>query len=323
MKGFITIVVCLLGIMVVLIALFMLVFHQSDRSVAELSKRWAQAPSQFIEVNGMQIHLRDEGPKSDATPLVLLHGTSASLHTWDGWVLHLQSLLQGASRKNRRVIRFDMPAFGLTGPDPENDYCIENYAKTVVAVMDALNVERAIVAGNSLGGYVAWATAVLYPERVNKLILIDASGLAFKSKSTPLGFKIARNPILNGLLGNTLPRFLIQRSVENVYSDRSKVSSDIVDRYFELTLRQGNRDALAQRFLQTQPGLLANRISEISQPTMILWGLDDNLIPLDLGYQFKQLIPNSRLKIFDNLGHIPHEEGPRETVSSILSFIDE
>ena len=323
MRRFVTIVVCLLGGMAVLIALFMAVFHQSDRAVAELSERWAQAPSQFIDVDGMQVHVRDEGPKSDPTPLVLLHGTSASLHTWDGWVFHLQNLLVGQGRESRRIIRFDMPAFGLTGPHPQNDYRIESYAKTVVAVMDALNVEQAIVAGNSLGGYVAWATAVLYPERVNKLILIDASGLPFKSKSTPLGFKIARNPLLNSLLGNTLPRFLIQRSVENVYSDRSMVSTDIVDRYFELTLREGNRDALAQRFVQTQPGLLANRIIEISKPTLILWGRDDNLIPLDLGYQFEQLIPNSRLEIFDNLGHIPHEEGPQETVSSILSFIDE
>lgn len=313
----------ILGSLAILIALLMLVFNQPDRSVVELSERWAASPSQFIEIDGMQVHVRDEGPKSDPMPLVLLHGTSASLHTWDGWVFHLQQLLAGNGQDNRRIIRFDMPGFGLTGPQPNNNYSIENYAKTVVLVMDALKVERAIVAGNSLGGYVAWATAVFYPERVEKLILVDASGLPFKAKSVPLGFKIASNPYLNTLLGNTLPRFIIQHSVENVYSDKSKVSKELIDRYFELTLRQGNRDALARRFVQTQPGLLAKRITEISQPTLILWGRDDNLIPLALSFQFKQLIPNSQLEIFDNLGHIPHEEGPLETVSSVLSFLDE
>jgi len=314
---------CILAAVAMLIVLLMLVFHQADRSVTELSTRWAQAPSQFIEIDGMQVHVRDEGPKSDPMPLVLLHGTSASLHTWNGWVLYIQKLLADRGRDNRRIIRFDMPAFGLTGPHPENDYSIERYAKTVVAVMDALKVEQAIVAGNSLGGYVAWATAVLYPERVDKLILVDASGLPFQAKSVPLGFKIASSPILNVMLGDTLPRFVIQGSVENVYSDGSKVTSDLVDRYFELTLREGNRNALAQRFMQTQPGEFAHRITEISQPTLILWGRDDNLIPLTLGYQFKQLISNSRLKIFDNLGHIPHEEGAQETALSVVSFLDE
>ena len=315
-------VLCLLGAFAVIFAFIRMAFQESDRTVTELSERWAAAPSQFIEINGMQVHVRDEGPKSDPMPLILLHGTSASLHTWDGWVFHLQNLLQGQKQEHRRIIRFDMPAFGLTGPHPKGDYRIESYAKTVVAVMDALNVKRAIIAGNSLGGYVAWGTAVFYPERVAKLILVDASGLPFQAKSVPLGFKIASNPLLHSLLGDIFPRSVVQTSVENVYSDSSRVTADLVDRYFELTLRQGNRDALAQRFVQTQSGVLADRLAEISQPTLILWGRDDNLIPLELGHQFKQLIADSRLQIFDGLGHVPHEEGPLETVSSIVSFIE-
>jgi pimeloyl-ACP methyl ester carboxylesterase len=115
-----------------------------DRSVEELKSRWAGPPSRFIEIEGMQVHLRDEGPREDSTPIVLLHGTSSSLHTWNGWVNALQS--------EHRVIRFDMPAFGLTGPSPENNYTIEYYSQFVVAVMDKLQIDHYILADNSLGG---------------------------------------------------------------------------------------------------------------------------------------------------------------------------
>ena len=157
-----------------------------DRTVESLKARWAQAPSQFVEVAGMQVHVRDEGPRDDPRPIVLLHGTSASLHTWDGWTAELS--------KTRRVIRFDLPAFGLTGPHPQNDYSITGYVTFVIAVMDKLGVQRFALGGNSLGGQIAWATAVAAPSRVSALVLVDAGGYAFKPTSVPIGFRVARIP---------------------------------------------------------------------------------------------------------------------------------
>ena len=139
-----------------------------DRSVDQLKGRWAQAPSQFIAVNGLRVHVRDEGPRDDPLPLVLVHGTSASLHTWDGWAADLKG--------QRRVIRFDLPGFGLTGPDVNNDYTLDAYVRFVEGVVDALGVQNFVVAGNSLGGQIAWATAAKLPQRVHQLVLIDASG---------------------------------------------------------------------------------------------------------------------------------------------------
>src|SRR5688572_15230131 len=108
-----------------------------DRPVSELAARWAQPPSTFIDVAGMKVHLRDEGPQDDPTPVVLLHGTSASLHTWEGWTRALAG--------KRRVIRFDMPGFGLTGPALDNDYRIERYAGFVVAMLDRLGIDRCVL----------------------------------------------------------------------------------------------------------------------------------------------------------------------------------
>jgi len=284
-----------------------------DQPVSALQAKWAPPPSQFIAVRGMQLHLRDEGPRDDPRPIVLLHGTGASLHTWDGWTRELA--------RERRVIRFDLPGFGLTGPSPDGVYTIESYVDTVLAVADALHVQRFVLAGNSLGGYVAWATTVLHPGRVDRLILVDAAGYPFQSQSIPLAFRIARTPVLNRLVRDVLPRGIVASSLRDVYGDPSRVTPDLVDRYFDLATRAGNRAALVARFDQTTPGSLAERVPEIQVPTLILWGGRDRLIPLENGERFARDIQGSRLVVFDTLGHVPHEEDPARTLAAVLPFL--
>lgn len=287
-----------------------------DRSVDQLKGRWAQAPSQFIAVNGLQVHLRDEGPQDDPTPIVLLHGTAASLHTWDGWVADLKG--------QRRVIRFDLPAFGLTGPDLQNDYSLEAYVRLVEGVVNALGVQHFVVAGNSLGGQIAWATAAALPQRVRQLVLVDASGYAMAPQSIPIGFRIARIPGVRRLAEVVLPRGVIQASLRNVYGDLSKVTPELVDRYYELTLREGNRQALAYRFDQMQKADVAKGMAAIRAlkvPTLILWGGKDRLIPVENGSRFAADIAGSQLVVFDDLGHVPQEEDPQRTVQALRKFL--
>lgn len=284
-----------------------------DQTVNELSKRWAQWPSQFVNVAGMSVHFRDEGPKDDPEPIILIHGTGASLHTWDAW--------NAALVDERRIIRFDLPAFGLTGPEPNDNYTIENYAQFVVAVLDKLHISTGVLVGNSLGGYIAWATGVLHPTRVSKLVLVDASGYPYAAKSVPLAFKLAQMPVIKHVIKNVLPRGLVQGSLENVYGNPELVTDDLVDRYFDLATREGNRAALAQRFKQTVPGPLVQRLGEINIPTLIIWGEKDNLIPLVFAERFHGDIQNSQLVTFKHLGHVPHEEGPIETVTALKTFI--
>lgn len=286
-----------------------------DRPVDELTARWAKLPSQFLTLSGMQVHYRDEGPKEDPVPIILVHGTSASLHTWNGWTEVLS--------KHHRVIRFDMQGFGLTGPHPDGKYRIEDYAETLVQLMDAMEIDTAIVAGNSLGGYVAWSTAVLYPERVAKLVLVDSSGYPFQSESVPIAFRIYNSPILKFLFAGIMPRSLVQSSLENVYGNPDIVSDELVDRYFELTTREGNRAALAKRFVDTKTGELANRIGELIQPTLIIWGEQDRLIPISVGQHFHREIINSQFITFSDLGHVPHEEDPQITVNAVEQFLHE
>ncbi len=309
--------IALAGVGAVLLMLggFVAATWAPDRPVESLRARWAPPPSTFLAVRGMQVHLRDEGPRDDPAPVVLLHGTSASLHTWDGWTLAL--------REKHRVIRFDLPGFGLTGPSPDGVYTIESYVAFVTAVLDALGVEQVVLAGNSLGGDIAWQTAVAHPERVKRLILVDAGGYPVPNQRMPIGFRIAKTPGLNRLALVTLPRGIIESSLRNVYGDPSKVTPALVDRYYELTLREGNRASLAARFEQVHHGDRADEVKRVTAPTLILWGGKDRLIPPENAERFHQDIAGSRLVIFKELGHVPHEEDPDQSVGPVLSFLDE
>ena len=316
------------GVLLMLTTLAVAMSRAPDRSAESLVARWAPPPSDFIEVQGQVVHIRDEGPRhtgsndsTDPPPIVLLHGTGASLHTWDGWALAL--------RGQRRVIRFDLPGFGLTGPwsdsfsgdYPHANYEGDAYARFTLAVLDALKVQRAVLAGNSLGGEVAWRTAWLAPGRVASLVLVDASGPAFTPKEMPLGFLMARVPVLNRVSEWLLPRELVARSVKAVYGDPARVTPELVDRYYELTQREGNRRALSTRLQHLVNGADADRIATLKLPTLILWGGRDRLIPPENGRWFEQQIAGSRRVSFDSLGHVPQEEDPAATVLPVKTFL--
>jgi len=306
--------VAIIATLLLLIAGFVALNWAPDRPVAELEARWAQPPSMFIDVAGMRVHLRDEGIRDDPVPIVLLHGTSASLHTWDGWAAALAA--------ERRVIRFDLPGFGLTGPAPDGDYRIERYVEFVTGMLDALGIEQCVLAGNSFGGAVAWQTALaLPPGSVPKLVLVDAAGYPLVSESVPIAFRIARVPVLSSLMAVTLPRRLVESSVRNVYGDPDRITPELVDRYYEISLREGNRTALVERFAQAPHGQHADRIGEIQVPTLILWGGRDRLIPPEHGKLFNRDIAGSKLVLFPGLGHVPHEEDPVSTVAVLRDFL--
>ena len=321
-----------LGLLVLLIALIAL-YWAPDRSVADL-ERWQLPNSEFVDVQGMQAHVvrsdkceifRNQAKINEAVNagawlpkiVVLLHGTSASLHTWQGWTRELSD--------DYCVISMDLPGFGLTGPytDQSTQYDSANYAKFVIDVLDKLQVGSVTLAGNSLGGKIAWRTAALYPERVNKLILVDAVGYPATPKQVPIGFKLAKYPILTPLLSRILPRDVVKKSILSVYADDSKVDEALVDRYYDLTLRQGNRLALNRRLLEMDNTANQAQIKQLDLPTLILWGAQDDLIPVENAKLFHRDIANSQLKIFDDLGHVPHEEYPIATVKAVKQFLVE
>jgi pimeloyl-ACP methyl ester carboxylesterase len=311
-------------ILVFLIALIVIFFGYRDKNIEALKAKYAQAPSQFIEVNGMNVHYRDEGNPNDSVPLVLIHGTGSSLHTFDEWVKILSNgeiPTQSGLRGSHRIVRMDIPAFGLTGPDPQHDYSMEKYVSFVDNFLAAKGIKRCILVGNSLGGQIAWQFALAHPQKVAKLILIDAAGYAVTSQKSVLAFQVAKMPVIRNCMTFITPYSLARKSVESVYADKSKVTDALVDRYFELTLREGNRQAFVDRLNMLYDTTNIPKIKTIKTPTLVLWGEQDLLIPMENGQRFHDDLPNDTLVILKNMGHVPMEENPMESLKPVVEFL--
>jgi len=299
-------------ILLVIISGLIFAIAQKDIPREKLKVKYANSASSFMPLMDMQVHYRDEGNSADSLPIILIHGTSSSLNTWDSLV----SLLP----KNKRVIRLDLPAFGLTGPNKENKYSYPFYSEFINAFLNKLQVKQCIIAGNSLGGGIAWHFAVDYPKKVYKLILIDASGYPKKNEAGSLGFKIAKIPVINNLLLFVTPRSLVKKSLEAVYVNKSLVTEALITQYYELLLSEGNRKAALSIF-KHEFKQETSRIKEIQQPTLIIFGEKDELISSDNAYLFEKDIKGSKAVLIKNVGHVPMEEAPLATATIINDFI--
>ena len=285
------------------------IYWKNDIDLNELKDKYAYTSSSFISIDGINVHYRDVG-KGEA--ILLIHGTGASLHTWEKWIDILSP--------GYRVISFDLPGFGLTGPDPNHNYQISRYTAILDSLMVKLKVDSFHIAGNSLGGLVAWRYTTQFPQKILTLNLIDAAGLPQLGKKPPFIFQLAKLPVLSTLMQKVTPKSIIENSMLDVYKNDQLVTEKLIDRYFELSLREGNRTAFVKRMSQLNEKLDINDLKKINAPVLIQWGKDDRWIPLAKGYEFKKIIPKAELKIY-NSGHVPMEENPMETVEDYMIFL--
>jgi pimeloyl-ACP methyl ester carboxylesterase len=286
------------------------IYWKNDIDIKELKNKYAYPSSSFISIDGINVHYRDVG-KGEA--IILIHGTGASLHTWEKWIDILSP--------GYRVISFDLPGFGLTGPDPNHNYQISRYTAILDSLMVKLKVDSFHIAGNSLGGLVAWHYTTQFPKKILTLNLIDAAGLPQPGKKPPFIFQLAKLPVLSTLLQKVTPKSIIEKSMLDVYKNDQLVTEKLIDRYFELSLREGNRTAFVKRMSQLNEKLVVSDLKNITVPVLIQWGKDDRWIPLANAFEFQKLIPNAELIIYDS-GHVPMEENPMETVKDYIIFLE-
>ncbi len=294
------------------IILLLVVFWQPDIPVGQLKEKYATGSSQFVSLGGMDVHFRDEGPSNDTIPLVLLHGTSSSLLTWDActkvWT------------NDHRVIRMDLPGFAITGPNPEQDYSIKNYVAFVDQFLQTRNVKQCYLAGNSLGGLIAFQYAATYPDKVKKVILIDPAGYPIKNAKGSLAFTLGKIPVLKHILTVITPVSIVRKSLEDVYGNKNLISDELVEQYRDMTCREGNRNALLARLSMDQAGD-TSLVSKVTMPSLIIWGSLDQLIPLDNAYKFQRDLPMDTLAILQGVGHVPMEETPELVIPLVNDFI--
>lgn len=275
-----------------------------------MTERYIYTDSQFLPAMGMRVHYRltGEGPT-----IVLLHGLSSSLHTWDAWHNELS--------EHYSVLSLDLPGFGLTGPFPGNDYSLDHYLDLLDAVMDSLGIPNWYLVGNSFGGLLAWHYALRAPHRVNKLVLLNASG--YPRDSIPSHYRLAMSPMTRWLTYWLTPRSLVSKAVQRVYGDPSLVTEALVDRYYALLTRPGNRQGYSKLLRTIMPPLGGDAalIKKITQPTLILWGERDQVIPPAHAYLFERDIEHAKLIMYAGVGHIPMEERPQQTAHDVHQFL--
>lgn len=286
-----------------------LILRSPDKSVEELKTLYTDEQSQWVEIEGIPVHYKKEG---SGPAVILVHGTGASLHTWDDWTEVLDD--------NYTVYRMDIPAFGLTGPALDKDYTIGAYVDFINDFVQSQSLDTFSIGGNSLGGYIAWAYTVMHPEDVSKLILLDAAGYPHEGDSDALAFKVATNPFLKPLMKHITPKSFIKKNMLQVYGDESKVTDEVVTRYHDMALRSGNRQAFIDR-VHTHHKDISDRIKEIQCPTLIMWGSEDTWVDVENAERFHQDIPDSQLIMYEGVGHVPMEEAPMETVKDVVSFL--
>jgi pimeloyl-ACP methyl ester carboxylesterase len=315
------VVVCLIAVLVIAVALY-----QGDLPKEVVDAKYSSPASQFLTLDsGAKIHFRDEG-RSDGQPVVLIHGANASLHTWEPWV--------GALGNEYRIITLDLPAHGLTGKVPKRDYSTANQVATVEAVVQHLGVDQFVLGGNSMGGGVTWRYALEHPEKVEAMILVDAVGLpqwSLRAAQTsredgnrgPLVFRLMRQPWFRAIARYIDPYRLTKQGLESAYSDKSKVTDELVDRYYELALREGSREAIVDRFSRVGGAGTLNNVdpTQFTQPTLVMWGRDDALISVDVAEKFAESLPDNSLVIYDDVGHLPMEEIPERSAKDVLEFL--
>ena len=340
----------------VLLLILLLSMIRPDIPVEHLKEHYADETSQFIKIDGTEVHLKDEG---DGPVLLLLHGMFASLHTWDHWAENMQN--------EYRIIRVDLPGFGLTGPHARSDYSLQASMYLLESIRNELNIDRWTLIGNSMGAGLALSYAQLYPEQTDGVVLLNGGRLlaaagqntsdadkdekieepkseqtaeSAEAHSSPearqtdatrqsLVLRALGSPSLRNILSVLTPEFIIKASLKEVYGDPEHLEPETVTRYYELLRREGNRQAYLNR-RQDRPQQNSGLpelpepvdINDTEVPVLILWGLLDSWIPVGAGYSLHNAIHHSELIVYDDLGHVPMEEDPARTIADVREFLN-
>ena len=306
----------LIGLAVVAAGLAGAVWYFSTPSIsrAALTAKYGAPPSRFATLpDGARAHYRDRGPR-DAQVLLLVHASNASLLTWEPWAARLD--------KDFRVVSLDLPGHGLTGAVPDRGYSQEGMVKFVLEFADKIGLGTFAIAGNSMGGGVAARFAEEHPDRVSKLILVDASGMPVKQGDRiPLAFRIARTPLLDQIVLYVTPRSLVVEGLDDAIVRKSIISDRMIDSYWDFARMQGTREATLERFNLPPGSYVKDHIAAIKAPTLILWGEQDHLIPVEAAREFHAAIPGSKLIVYPGTGHIPMEEVADQSAADVRAFL--
>jgi len=292
------------------IGLLIALWAYQDIPADVLEAKYANEASRFMNIDGVRVYYRDEG---EGPVIVLVHAHFASLLGWDPWV--------EALKDKYRVIRFDMTSHGLTGPDPSGDYTVERTVDLAEKFIDAMGLEELSIGGTSLGGTVALHFASRHPERVDKLILLSPGSLEGKEQMKRRGKPGKSASVLEYIL----PRFIPEYMLSSAWGKTSELPQDLVDQWYDMWMREGQREAEVERLRQYEAGDLEGVIAGVQAPVLILWGEANPQAPVEQAPEFIELLTNAesvKLKIYPGVGHMAVQEAGDITGADVRAFMD-
>lgn len=304
-----------IAVIAVLLGIAAYALSAADIPRATLEAKYATPPSQFVVLSdGARVHYRIRGAAT-APVLVLLHGSNASLFTWEPWSKALSDRF--------RVVSLDLPGHGLTGAVPNHDYTSRGMAIFVAKFADKIGLDKFALAGNSMGGGVAARFAEMYPKRATALILVDAGGMPGKmGDRIPLAFQLLRQPWLQSVLAHANPKPLVREGLGKAIVRKSVLTEQMIDLYTDMALLEGTREATFERFNQPEDyDFVKDHVRALKMPVLILWGEEDHLIPVATAHTWKAAIPGSKLIVYPATGHIPMEEVANQSAADVRLFL--
>jgi pimeloyl-ACP methyl ester carboxylesterase len=299
----------ILGALILIAVLAIAVFVFLTRSGAP--DQPAELPTgadRFVEAAGQSWRVREEGP-AGAPALVLIHGFSHSLETWDAWAEDLS--------RDYRVIRFDLPGHGLTGAREDGAYSVADTVTQVAALLDAAAPERFVLGGSSLGGLVSWRYAADHPDRVEGLVLVSPGGYPIHGVTD----EPAPIPLPVRLYLNTAPELGVRAATRSLYADPAKVTDEQVARIRAMMTAPGVQDALLQRLEQFTLPDPEPDLARVTAPALLLWGAADVMVPAAHAARFEAAMPDARVVILEDAGHMPMEEAPEDSLMVVRNFL--
>ncbi len=269
---------------------------------------------QTTQINGHTIFYTVKG---EGKPLVLIHGYGAGIWVWEKQIEVLS--------QRYTVYALDLIGHGFSDR-PKIPYTPEAYIHCLRDFMDGVGIEKAGLIGNSMGGGVAWATSILFPERVDRLILIDCVPpdvlQQVKNESFRMLAAIKDIPFLPYLVMAARNRHSISRILLECISDIRLITPEVVNRQVQLSRIKGTTWALYSTFMHAKEALkLKDPFSLIRKPTLFIWGEKDLIFPPELGKNLHWAIAGSKFRMIEKSGHIPMWETPDEVNRAILDFL--
>jgi pimeloyl-ACP methyl ester carboxylesterase len=298
-------VLALLG----LVGLGIALWAYQDIPAAELEARYAGPTSRFMTIDGVRFHYRDEGT---GPVVVLFHANFSNLIDWDPWV--------DALKDRYRVVRLDMSSHGLTGPDPTGDYTQERTLALTERFIDALGIRKLSLGGTSMGGTVAIHYTAAHPDRVDRLILLSPGSLEGKEKMRSGGV-----PKVGYVLKYILPRALPAAMLRSGFGDPLRLPDALIDRWYDLWMREGQREAQLDRLSQYRAGDIEGVVRSIRVPVLLLWGEANRTAVFAQSVEFRELLKNAPSLTFisyPGVGHMAVEEAGPETGRDVRAWLD-